>query len=287
MKSLKSAVLGTALSLLAFGLAPVSLGAGQPDGSWTLSPSKKSGMVRFGLTYRYDDHGRSQHEFDWPVSALQGLDLATPGRHDVKFTINREAGRIDGEGYMNGGTGAGTYTFAPAPDFVAAMDKLGFDDIDRHKHFAMAVHDVTTEFARAMSAEKLSGLDTDKLIAFRIFDVNSQFIREMRAAGLPAKDADKLIAFRVHDVTPAVVRELRKIGLELDEDHLIAFSVHEVTPEYVSKVEAQGLGHPDADQLIAMRVHDVTPEYIAEMKARGLKNLTLERIVQLKVHGID
>jgi hypothetical protein len=286
MKSFKSAVLGTALSLLAFSMAPTAFGAGQFHGNWSVAPSKQAGMVNFGITYQ-DDENHSQHDSDWPVTALQGIDLATPGKHDVRFTITREAGRIDAEGFVRNGEGAGIFEFEPNPDYAPAMARLGFDDIDKHKQFAMAIHDVTREFARIMKAENLSGFDTDHLIGFRIFDVNPKFIRELRAVGLTARDADSLLAFRVHKLTPEYVRELRKSGLELTEDQLIAFRVHEVTPEYVAKMEALGLGRPDADQLIAMRVHDVTPEYVAEMKSRGLKNLTIDRLVQLKVHGID
>jgi len=285
MSTFKSAVLGTALSLLALGLAP-ALAAEQMRGHWTIAPSKQAGMVKFGITYR-DEDSQSQHDSDWPVKSLQGIDLTTPGKHDVQFAVLREAGRLDGEGFVNAGEGAGIFRFTPDANFVAAMQKLGFDGIDADRQFAMAIHDVTTEFARTMKAEKLDGLDTDKLIAFRIFDVTPAFIDELRAAGLPATEADKLIAFRVHGVTPVVVRDLANLGLDLDEDQLIAFRVHEVTPEYVAKVKAAGLGQPDADQLIAMRVHGITPDYIAKMKARGLKNLTLDRLVDLKVHGID
>ena len=286
MKSFKSAVLGTAFSLFALSIVPTATGAEQFRGNWSIAPSKQAGMVKFGITHN-DDDGQSQHESDWPVSALQGIDLATPGKHDVKFTINREAGRIDAEGFVKNGEGAGIFHFEPNPNYAPAMARLGFDDIDTHKQFAMAVHDVTLEFARTMKAENLNGTDTDKLIAFRIFNVSPQFIRELRAERLPAKDADTLIAFRVHEVTPENVRALRKTGLELDEDQLIAFHVHGVTPEYVAKVRSMGLGQPDADQLIALRVHEVTPEYIAQMKSRGLKNLTLERLIELKVHDIE
>src|SRR5688572_2456728 len=286
MKSFKSAVLGTALSLFALSIVPTASGAEQFRGNWSIAPSKEAGMVKFGITYR-DDKNQSQHESDWPVSALQGIDLTTAGKHDVRFTVTREAGRIDGEGFVKGGEGAGIFRFEPNPNYAPAMARLGFHDIDAHKQFAMAIHDVTQEFARTMKAENLHGLDTDKLIAFRIFDVNPRFIREMRAEGLPAKEADTLIAFRVHEVTPAIVRELRKTGIALGEDRLIAFAVHEVTPEYVAKVRSMGLGQPDADQLIAMRVHEVTPEYIAQMKSRGLKNLTFDQLIELKVHDID
>jgi hypothetical protein len=286
MNSIRSAVLGTAFVLLALGTATTVTGADQFRGSWTIAPSKQPGMVQFGISYR-DGGSHSQHESDWPVSTLQGIDLVSPGKHDVKFTINREAGRIDAEGFLNDGEGAGVFRFAPDAGYAPAMSKLGFGGIDAHMQFTMAIHDVTQDFARTMKAQDLSGLDTEKLIAFRIFDVTPQFIRELRAAGLPARNADMLIAFRVHEVTPGVVSDLRKMGLDLDEDQLVAFSVHEVTPEYAARVEAQGLGRPNADQLIALRVHDVTPEYIAAMKSRGLRNLTIDRVVELKIHGID
>ena len=258
MKSSRSAAFVAAFSLLALGAAALVFGADQLHGSWTISPSKQAGMVQFGISYR-DGEGHSHHQSDWPVRTLQGIDLATPGKHDVHFTISREAGRIDAEGFVEKGEGAGMFRFEPSAAFVPAMEKIGFGGIDQRMQFAMAIHDVTVEFARTMKAENLSGLDTDQLVAFRIFDVTPQFIRELRTEGLPAKSADTLIAFRVH----------------------------EVTPEYVAKVKAQGLGEPTEDQLIAMRVHDVTPEYIAAMKSRGLKNLTLDRLVELKVHDIN
>jgi hypothetical protein len=283
--TLKSAVLGTALSLLALGFSPLAAAA-ELRGHWTMAPSKQPGMVMFGISYR-DEDGQSQHQSDWPVSSLQGIDLTTSGKHDVKFAVVREAGRMDAEGFMNAGEGAGTFRFTPDSNYVGAMDRLGFDGIDDQMQFGMAIHDVTTEFARVMKAKNLDGLDTHKLIAFRIFNVTTAFIDELRAAGLPATEADKLVAFRVHGVTPAVVRDLGKLGLDLEEDQLVAFRVHGVTPDYVGKVKAAGLGQPDANQLIAMRVHGITPEYIAQMKSRGLKNLTLDRLVELKIHGID
>ena len=169
------------------------------------------------------------------------------------------------------------------------MAALGFTGIDEEKQFAMAVHDVTLEFARQMKAEKLTDLDTDKLIAFRIFDVNrSSSSARCAPKALPAKDSRQ-----THRV-PRAWRDARdgarargRPGSQLDEDQLIAFRMHGVTPEFIAKVEALGFKDPEPDQLVAMRVHGVTPEYIAEMKSRGMKDLTIDKLVNLRVHGID
>jgi hypothetical protein len=93
------------------------------------------------------------------------VDLAARGKRDVQFTITRDAGRFDCEGYMNNGVGAGVFLFTADANYSKAMRDLGFGGIDDYKQFAMATVDVTAEFARQMKAEKLDGLDTDKLIA--------------------------------------------------------------------------------------------------------------------------
>jgi hypothetical protein len=260
--------------------------ANEFKGTWSLLHSDKPGMVRFGLHHRMHG-GNLQHESDWPVSEFTGLESAAAGRRDVTFHIAREAGRFDCEGTLKDGEGTGIFRFTPDDRFASAMDRLGFDGIDEPLQFAMAVHDVTTEYARAMKAEKVSDLETDKLLAFRIFDVDAQFIRELRAEGLAATEADKLIAFRVHGVTASMVKEVREAGLDVSEDMLIAFRVHGVSPEYIANIERLGFARPEANQLVAMRVHGVTPEFITQMRSRGLENLSIDQLISLRVHGIN
>lgn len=253
----KKLVIFAALLACAIGLSQPLHAAEEFNGSWNLMPSKEPGKVRFGLMHQRDG-GNSHHESDWTVAAFEGLDFTTHGKHDVSFTIPRAAGRITGKGFLDEGEGAGVFHFAPDAKFIPAMEALGFTGIDEEKQFAMAMFDVTPEFAETLKGEKLTGLDTDKLLAFRIFNVTPLFIRELRDEGLAATSSDKVIAFRIHEVTPAMARDVRKAGLEASED-----------------------------QLVAMRIHGVTPEFIAEMKSRGLKDLTIDQLVGLRIHGID
>jgi len=282
MKKLAAAA---AMVLCAWTLSAATFAA-EMKGNWTLAPSQEAGQVQFGLYIR-NDGNNMQTTSDWPLAAFQGLDLANRERHDVNFAVVRDAGRFDCDGYLNQGEGAGFFRFTADAKFAGNMRAIGFDGIDEDKQFAMAVHDVTVEYAKQMKSHNLTGLDTDKLIAFRIFNITQQFIRDIRAEGLAATDADKLIAFRVHGVTPAMVREMRKLGLDTHEDQYIAFRVHGVTPEYVAKVKAFGYADLEPDQLIAMRVHGVTPEFITEMKSRGLKDLSIDKLVALRVHGVN
>jgi hypothetical protein len=283
-------------------------------GDWTISKSGDPGKVEFSLIEH--DHGRnSNHESDWPASAFQGVDFSKPGRQDVRFTITRDAGKIDCEGFLDNGEGAGLFHFQPDASYARDMNSLGFP-IDDEKQFAMAVQDVSLQFAREMKNQHLSDLDADKLIAFRIFRVDSAFIEALRKEGLNVTDSDKLVAFRIHGVTPQMVRSLHEAGYSPDEDtliamrihgatpewmaalkqcgydhidlqQLIAFRIHGVSPEFIQKLQSLGYAHPDPEQLIAMRIHNVTPQYISDMKARGIRDLSIDQLVSMRIHGID
>jgi hypothetical protein len=303
-----------ALALILLGLAGVARAA-EFKGTWTIRPSDEAGQVYFGLAH-HRDGGHSQNESDWDLGEFLGLDVATQARHDVKFSIARDAGRFECEGFIKEGEGAGIFAFTPNPAFAKEMAALGFNDIDDDKQFAMAVHDVSIAYAKEMKARNLERLDTDKLLAFRIFRITDAFIRDLRAEGLPADDAETLVAFKIHGVTPAMVHATRAAGLDPREDQLIAmrihgatpewiaqlakdgytqigiddmiaFRIHGVSPEFIEKVEAQGYKHPAPDDLVAMRIHGVTPEFIASLKSRGMKDLSIDKLVNLKIHGIE
>lgn len=284
------------------------------SGDWTISKSEVPGKVEFSLI-EHRHGGASSHESDWSASVFVGVDFSKPGRQDVHFTITRDAGKIDCEGFLNNGEGAGLFHFQPDPNYPREMHSLGFP-VDDEKQFAMAVQDVSLDFAKQMKNEHLSNLDTDKLIAFRIFRVDSAFIEALRAEGLKISDADKLVAFRIHGVSPEMVRSLHQAGYTPDEDiliamrihgatpewmaelkqrgydhidleKLIAFRIHGVSPEFIQKLQSMGYAHPDPDELIAMRIHNVTPEYISDMRSRGIHDLSIDQLVSMRIHGID
>lgn len=306
------------LAFLVFGscviLGIVTRAAETRSGDWTMRKSDDPGKVEFSLIENHRG-GTSHHESDWPVSSFSGLDVSKPARQDVRFTISRDAGKINCEGFLNNGEGAGIFHFSPDPNYSGLMKSLGFS-VDEEKQFSMAVQDVSLEFAKQMKNERLTSLDADKLIAFRIFNVNAGFIEELRAVGLKLSDADKLVAFRIHGVTPQMVRSLHQAGYSPDEDtliamrihgatpewvnelkkrgydhieleKLIAFRIHGVSPEFIEKLQGLGYSHPDPDELIAMRIHNVTPEYIAGLRSRGMQNLTVDQLVGMRIHGID
>jgi hypothetical protein len=206
---------------------------------------------------RMQEHSSFSTNAAWSVSDLQGLDLATRGKHDVHFAIARDAGKLDADGFVNGTDGAGLFRFTPSPTYIAAMAALGFGDITEDKQLSYAIHDVSLAFAKDMKSQGIAGLDGRMLISFRVFHVDDAFIAALKTAGLQNIDARHLIAFRVHGVTPDYVLAVHKLGL-----------------------------FPTQEQFTAMRIHDVTPEYIAGLQSHGVKNLTVEQVIRLKISNI-
>jgi hypothetical protein len=284
------------------------------SGDWTIRHSDEAGKVEFSLIEHHRG-GNSNHESDWPMSSFAGVDFSKSGRQDVHFTIVRDAGKIDCEGFFNNGEGAGIFHFQPDLNYAGEMRKIGFE-VDDEKQYSMAVQDVSLEFARQMWNEHLSDLNADKLIAFRIFRVDSAFIKDLRDTGLKISDSDKLVAFRIHGVTPQMIRSLHQAGYSPDEDtliamrihgatpewmeelkkrgydhvdleQLIAFRIHGVSPEFIDKLQNLGYKHPDPDELVAMRIHRVTPEYISDLRSRGMHDLSIDQLVSMRIHGID
>jgi hypothetical protein len=284
------------------------------SGDWTIRHSDKAGEVEFSLMEHHPG-GNSSNESDWATSSFIGIDFSKPGRQNVHFTIVRDAGKIECEGFLDNGEGAGIFHFQPDPNYAGEMRKLDFS-VDEQKQYNMAMQDVSLEFARQMKNEHLTNLDAEKLIAFRIFRVDSGFIEDLRSAGLKISDSDKLVAFRIHGVTPQMVRSLHQAGYTPDEDmliamrihgatpewmeelkkrgydhidleKLIAFRIHGVSPEFIEKLQGLGYSHPDPDELIAMRIHNVTPEYISDLRSRGMQNLSIDQLVSMRIHGID
>ena len=285
------------------------------DGDWTMRKADEAGKVQFSLIQSSRGHN-SQHSSPWPLAAFQGLDIATAARHDVHFTVTRDAGRFECEGFLRDGEGAGIFHFMADPKYAPVLELLGFRGIDGEKQYEMALMDVSLAFAREMAGEHLRGLDTDKLIEFRIFNVDARFIHELRDAGLPADNSSRLVEFRIHGVTPEMARYMKQQGYapeeqklvemrihgatpefidalakqgysHVDLEKLIEFRIHGVSPEFIARLHDLGYVHPEPEKLVEMRIHGVTPEYIASMQAKGLKDLTIEKLVEMRIHGID
>lgn len=263
---------------------PATLAEAQTaTGDWTMQKAEAPGEVVLSISLGRD-HGPSRSTSPWAKGSFEGLDFSQGSRREVRFSATREAGRFDFEGYLAGSEGAGLFRFSPDAAFPRDMEALGFP-IDERDQLHMAVHDVTTGFAREMQGADLAGLDGDALLALRIHGADLAYIEELRAAGCEIESSDLLIAFRVHGITPAWVRALESDGLTPDDSKLIAMKVHGVSPSWIREIAELGYSGVSEDKLIAFRVHGIDPAYIGALQEVGYDDLKADRLIAFKVHG--
>lgn len=296
--------------------------AAEVKGSWTASTDDvKDGRIHLNINRRKNWNMGST----FSLSRLQGLTAAqihAAAQTPVQFQMRAEAGTVGFEGVFKNGDGAGQFTFAANPGYIATLRSLGLDfeklrdrgHTDEDELFTLAVHDVSTDFIRSMRAEGFD-VSLEKYLSMRIFDVTPEYIREMRSLGYKDISADKLVATRIHKVTPDYIRKMRaagwdlsldklissrihgatpeyaaemaKLGYNLDHDDLVAFRIHRVTPEFIDELRKMGYDKLSSDDLLSARIHRVTPEFIRELEAAGYRNVPMRKLVQMKIHGID
>jgi len=202
------------------------------------------------------------------------------------------------------------------PEYVAALHRLGFDELSTRDLIQLGLHGVTESFIKEALNAANEKLSVDELVQLRISGITRDYIEEMKKAGydLPLKSLSKmrmfgvtpsfvqtmrslgyggltpeqLTALKMHGVSEAYVKALRDAGYDkLSVDQLARMSLHGVTSAYVKEMRDAGFDKLSADELIRMRMFGVTGEYVRKMRAAGFKNITSGQLIDLKIKGID
>ena len=236
------------------------------SGTWTASlNNEKTGKIQLNFERRTQRGSRSQMGQSYDFADLQGLssDQAS-GSGPVKFSLVREAGRIDCEGNFQNGKGSGTFTFTPSSTFVSAMKSRGFDfeqDASRNgeqdleeRLFAATTLNVTTALADDLNSANFGKLQVEDLFKAAIFKVDSNFMREMKASGFEKEPFESLVKMRIF----------------------------KVTPEFITEVRNEGITNLTIEDAVKMKIFKIDTEFIREAKADGVP-LEVERLVQRKI----
>ena len=275
-------------------LATVTTTAQQPiTGRWTASTYDNPGRINLNFDRRTERGGRSQHGQTYDFSDLQGL-TAEQARAGglVRFSLSREAGRIDCEGSFQNGKGSGTFVFTGNQSFLAAMKSRGFD-LERHsginhpsdaddRLFVATTLNITTALADDLNSTGLPNLDVDDLFKAAIFKVDSKFVREMKATGFELGMED-LVKARIFKVDAAFASSVHDMGFANEPfESLVKMRIFKVTPEFITEIRTEGLSTVTIEDLVKLRIFKIDREFIRQSKADGVP-LEVERLVQRRI----
>ena len=204
----------------------------------------------------------------------------------VHFTIRRDAGTYTFDGSQRAGRGSGDFVFAPDPDYIAGMARLGYRGLTSEDVWRFATFDITRDYATGFRNAGYT-LDEDELIKTRIHGATPAFAAQVKQEGLGQPPIDDLVKMRIHGVTPEFIKAMRDLGYtDLSIDKLVELRIHGVTPDYVRQMTSYGFKNAPLDRLVQFRIHGVTPEFIKSFADLGYKNLDSDDLVKMRIHGV-
>src|SRR5919199_5429882 len=116
------------LAFLVLAAAPVAVAQNVLTGDWKASTDNNPDKISLSFERRTERGGHNQMGMTYDFADLQGLSREQAvGGGAVRFSLVREAGRIDCEGSFQQGKGSGTFRFTGSQSFVSAMKSRGFD----------------------------------------------------------------------------------------------------------------------------------------------------------------
>jgi hypothetical protein len=251
---------------------------------WKLSRGSGD-RVRLTLE-RWQPGSHSSTSTDVPLERFRSFspNLFSSGG-PASFEYVQDAGRLICQGNFSWGRGSGTFTFAPDPDFVTQLKKLGYDAPGDEQLFSMLLMDVGVEFARSIRDAGLNA-STKQLIELRIHGVTTDYVRETQRSGYRRLGVQDYIDMKIHGVEPAFLLDLKDAGYELSAQQVIELRIHGVSSEFLRDLKDYGL-QPKASDMVQLRIHGVSAEYLKGLRDAGYGNLTADRITELRIHGVS
>jgi hypothetical protein len=274
-----------------FGTLLTTKGQQPLNGRWTASVDEESGKINLNFERTSEKGGRNQSGQTFSYSELEGLSLeqARAGG-PVKFSLVREAGRIDCVGNFQNGKGAGTFVFTGNQSFISNMKSRGFD-FESHERsnqdpeerlFVATTVNVTTTLADDLVAAGFKNLDVDDLFKAAIFKVDSKFMREMKVIGFDL-ELEELVKARIFKVDAAFVAKVRDMGFSNESfESLVKMQIFKVTPEFVAEIRNEGLSDLSIEDLVKLRIFKIDRDFIRQSRADGVP-LEVERLVQRRI----
>ena len=272
-------------------------------GVWTASMANKdsgketgkdANKIHLNFERRSDKGGRNQMGQSYDFADLQGLSREQVlAGGPVKFSLVREAGRIDCEGSFQNGKGSGTFSFSGNQSFVLAMKSRGFDFEEdsspnggrdpEDRLFAATTLNVTTALADDLTSAGFGKLGVDDLFKAAIFKIDSNFMREMKASGFPNLGMEELVKARIFKIDAEFVKQVTQMGFEKEPfESLVKMQIFKVTPEFITEVRNEGLTDLSVEDLVKLRIFKIDSEFIRQAKAEGV-SLEVERLVQRRI----
>jgi hypothetical protein len=224
---------------------------------FTLEPMR--GSERIEASFRSD--GAEDHN-DWSSgfrpAELVGLDLAgfrAAGAHPLRFSLMREAGRLDCSGSGGNSSAAGSCDVTLEPGFARLLASRGIHPPSRDQALGLVALNVRRDLIEALAAARYPIPSVDDLMGLTALGVDGNYVSGMVRAGYRPNRLEDLLQFKALDVTPEYIAGFDRLGYRSLPAHtLVELKAMDITPEFVRSVAGDGQPMPDVGKLIELKI---------------------------------
>jgi hypothetical protein len=239
------------------------------------------------LRFQRDRNGHSENNWDssFPIAEMANLDLAalnSPGTRPIRFTVSRDAGRIDCSGSGGNAMARGTCTVTANAEFNGFLAANGIGRPSEDDTFGLIALNVRRELVDVLARANYPTPTVEQLMELTAVDATPAYVSGLSAQGYRPRSLDGLVQFAALKITPEYVGSFVRAGYsDLPTDDLVQLKALDITPEYVAGFDRIGYGRLPVSTLVELKALDITPEYVRAV-ARGDTLPSPEHLVQLK-----
>jgi hypothetical protein len=230
--------------------------------------------------------GNNDGSTDFRQSDLVGLDLAgfrASGARPLRFSVIREAGRLDCSGHGGESYAAGNCSFAPDPSFTQALVNHGIARPSDEQAFTLMAVNARRELVDAIAEARYPTPSIDNLVALSALGVSRGYIAEMARAGYRPRTLDSLTEFKALDITPNWIGGFARIGYaDVPADELVQLKALDITPDFIVSFDRVGYRHLPVNQLVQLKALGITPDFVRRIAAVDKQLPPIQKLVELK-----
>ena len=256
---MKTIIALAALAIVGMTFASSANPAGPEALSFRLSDDLQSGRIQVHFESR-GNGANNQWSDGFAPSELAGLDrsaVRSSGSRPVRFTLTREAGRVDCSGHGGSGTASGTCSATADPAFLALLRDRGIEAPAGEQVVGLISLDVRRSLVEALAAARYPAPSLDDLFGLTALGVDAAYIEALSSAGYRPPSLSTLMEFKALEIDAAYVGGMRDAGYaDLSPADLVQLKALDVTPGFARAAASPDGTRPSADELITRKIFD-------------------------------
>lgn len=256
---------------------------------FTIEPSQSVGKVQVRFKRADTNHSDSWSSSFW-LSELAGLDAAAlrgASARPLRFTIARDAGRIDCAGTGAGSMASGTCSLTADSSFNALLAARGAAQPTREETFGLIALDAKRELVTALRDATYPAPSASRLMELSAVGVTPAYVSALADQGYRPSSLQGLVEFGALKISPDYVGSFIRAGYSnLRPDELVQLKAMNVTADYAAGFERLGYGRLPVSTLVQLKALNVTPEFVRAVRKDGALP-SPDRLIMLRAVGRD